>query len=117
MRISDWSSDVCSSDLVAVGLQQANDAAPNGPQPDNRDPQCIFTRHHISRSPNDGVLIAAPRREAKSAAAAIRREAELMEPAGFGRRRSAEHTSEIQSLMRNSYADVRLKKKNRYIHT
>src|SRR3546814_3578213 len=109
MRISDWSSDVCSSDLVAVGLQQANDAAPNGPQPDNRDPQCIFTRHHISRSPNDGVLIAAPRREAKSAAAAIRREAELMEPAGFGR--SEEHTSELQSLMRISYAVFCLKTK------
>src|SRR3546814_2800172 len=32
--------------------------------------------------------------------------------AGADARRSAEHTSERQSLMRNSYADFRLNKKN-----
>src|SRR3546814_6111891 len=32
--------------------------------------------------------------------------------AGFARRRSEEHTSELQSLMRNSYAVFCLKKKN-----
>src|SRR3546814_3697130 len=35
---------------------------------------------------------------------------------GFGRNRSEEHTSELQSLMRNSYAVFCLKKKKTIIH-
>src|SRR3546814_2435725 len=36
--------------------------------------------------------------------------------AGLGLHRSEEHTSELQSLMRNSYAVFRLKKKNQRSH-
>src|SRR3546814_2359896 len=39
------------------------------------------------------------------------------QPAGNGRQRSEEHTSELQSLMRISYAVFCLTKKNGYHHT
>src|SRR3546814_4282195 len=41
----------------------------------------------------------------------------LRSPAGFPGRRSEEHTSELQSLMRISYAVFCLKKKNNQQHT
>src|SRR3546814_2691981 len=102
MRISDWSSDVCSSDLPEGGPAQEADrpltalalgrlrlrlidgrlqrprAAPHQRQPDEADEQ----------------------REGKAARAP----------------RSEEHTSELQSLMRISYAVFCLKKK-KIIHT
>src|SRR3546814_9496191 len=85
MRISDWSSDVCSSDLIAVqlagfrvlhsnlrGLRQARQQLVGG----------VRGKHH-------GVLDARP----------------------VFANRSEEHTSELQSLMRISYAVFCLKKK------
>src|SRR3546814_6578063 len=39
MRISDWSSDVCSSDLDGAGGQQAPQDAPRNVQRDEEDPQ------------------------------------------------------------------------------
>src|SRR3546814_1168788 len=96
MRISDWSSDVCSSDLGRGGVR------PHGP----------VARH--------GPLRGLPLLE--DAPAGVRR---LVDPGrraarhhrrGRGRlcrrRRSEEHTSELQSLMRISYAVFCLKKKN-----
>src|SRR3546814_9746725 len=92
MRISDWSSDVCSSDLQdPVLLLHPADAAAGRAGPDAgallRRPQdqerCRCARH----SGNQAELYLLPCR-------------------------SEEHTSELQSLMRISYAVFCLKKKN-----
>src|SRR3546814_10811755 len=93
MRISDWSSDVCSSDLVAELLTR-----------------CGFgTRAaQIARRPRaigPGTRAAGRRRS--------RDEQSLRIVEGRAGARSEEHTSELQSLKRNSYADFCLKKNNR----
>src|SRR3546814_7177853 len=72
MRISDWSSDVCSSDLHKWGQQET--------------PRRLWVRCQIST------------RQAKRTP----------------KPRSEEHTSELQSLMRRSYAVFCLKKKQQY---
>src|SRR3546814_6945288 len=97
MRISDWSSDVCSSDLFAEHavwrsvLDQKReiitrfDAAP-----------LIFRHGYMGRFA-EGTGTAEINAEPTAA------------------QRSEEHTSELQSLMRNSYAVFCLKKKKNYI--
>src|SRR3546814_9723694 len=94
MRISDWSSDVCSSDLL---------------------PEEGVTLHARSRD-MVGFIVAGP----KSRELLARLTDEDVSNAGFPfmdfRRmdlgmRSEEHTSELQSLMRISYAVFCLKKK------
>src|SRR3546814_9525526 len=88
MRISDWSSDVCSSDLYLVGSHCDAAAMP----------------HEIR-------LIAIGRDQNDPDHAARRRCDVLRIRVGFGQRKSEEHTSELQSLMRISYAVFCLKKK------
>src|SRR3546814_5581575 len=95
MRISDWSSDVCSSDLHAL---PADRLAPVGA--DRREPVAaadagVGCDHH-GRWPDHGRQLAA-------------------DPAQ--RPRSEEHTSELQSLMRISYAVFCLKKKKKIYTT
>src|SRR3546814_8591070 len=112
MRISDWSSDVCSSDLAAE--RGAEDAL----------------RQAEARHAQTGEALASAR-EARAGAVARAENQEqrrvemgrisgerfecpallLPERLGFDSR-SEEHTSELQSLMRNSYAVFCLKKKN-----
>src|SRR3546814_8049943 len=101
MRISDWSSDVCSSDLFAGSIASA-------------------------AKPGPGHRPAIPQPVPNSAAPPIRRgvrsvrsgRANVAPIKGFAIRawtrqaRSEEHTSELQSLMRTSYAVFCLKKKN-----
>src|SRR3546814_3898223 len=91
MRISDWSSDVCSSDLRCL----AGDAA------------CRRRSHR-------GLVaeILPHRRRGRRSLSA------LCLDHGMGHRggRSEEHTSELQSLMRISYAVFCLKKKTQ-LHT
>src|SRR3546814_5965237 len=121
MRISDWSSDVCSSDLAA--------APPRGGEDDEGvvpgSPVCVVGQGQAVRS------LAAPAAELAAAAflalgAGRGRLAELADPGAavlvvvhqhVGRhdagQRSEEHTSELQSLMRISYAVFCLKKKKK----
>src|SRR3546814_7034574 len=114
MRISDWSSDVCSSDLYRGqdpqphaphhighrGFRKAEFAAremgvrPNG------------ARHSPTHRPTQNSAAAARVRRRSYAGSRRRRSA----PRAI-RRRSEEHTSELQSLMRNPYAVFCLKKK------
>src|SRR3546814_6523071 len=104
MRISDWSSDVCSSDLARDG--EAKDHAPvlarslrhPGRRSDSSRPAA--RSHRPSRALFD-------RRAARHSA---RGHGPL--PSGEAAR-SEEHTSELQSLMRSSYAVFCLKKKKR----
>src|SRR3546814_3352111 len=84
MRISDWSSDVCSSDLTRRSLRanrRGTSRTASGPTENSRPGTCTVSR----RVPVQGM---------------------------WTRWRSEEHTSELQSLMRISYAVFCLKKKN-----
>src|SRR3546814_4363329 len=64
----------------------------------------LFPYTTLFRSPPPGHAVAVHRRNA-------RRRRRLSRDRGQGRRRSEEHTSELQSLMRISYAVFCLKKK------
>src|SRR3546814_3318183 len=90
MRISDWSSDVCSSDLVAAVAR--NIVQPGAMAELRRDP----ARRRARRNADAIVLAKEDQRHGRTL---IRRP------------RSEEHTSELQSLMRISYAVFCLKKK------
>src|SRR3546814_3733568 len=147
MRISDWSSDVCSSDLKALYLDAAEwDAGladrPGGAFTPFAAPEGAGVRDAGGRP---GLDYAEQRAAAQSggsqgqiydavgadighelktggrvvltafSAGALDRLANLLhEHAGIaGEPRTEEHTSEIQSLMRISYAVFCLKKKNK----
>src|SRR3546814_9411811 len=104
MRISDWSSDVCSSDLVTGSGK-------------------TFTVAHVIQEVKRPTLILAPN---KTLAAQLYGEMksffphnaveyfvsyyDYYQPEAYVPRRSEEHTSELQSLMRISSAVFCLKK-------
>src|SRR3546814_8544979 len=99
MRISDWSSDVCSSDLLEAQLGAIWHA-------DLDDMLRIA----------DIVSINAPHTEQTQHLIDARRLALLGSHASISCwvcPRSEEHTSELQSLMRLSYADICCKQKKR----
>src|SRR3546814_7493914 len=109
MRISDWSSDVCSSDLL--------DLRARAQILDRRDAfrdLIVAEDQRIARAERVGLgeallHIALERHVGGDAGAAQIGEHALRT---LGRRvRSEEHTSELQSLMRISYAVFCLKKK------
>src|SRR3546814_1698665 len=98
MRISDWSSDVCSSDL---GKPAGGRRLRSGKRPRiGRSQAAIAARHRSAERP---------------------RGHHRLEHLGFSDlvvptrlpSRSEEHTSELQSLMRISYAVFCLKNKNK----
>src|SRR3546814_8595936 len=96
MRISDWSSDVCSSDLILERMHGGIRLA---------------GQHRHFQLLQEQPLAANRRQRAIQhpiAARAHRHQLHLQ--AGMGGR-SEEHTSELQSLMRISYAVFCLKKK------
>src|SRR3546814_9436591 len=133
MRISDWSSDVCSSDLIASGWQAAMNfhVATNSPAlqtlplrrrvghrrerttlplplPDAaRLPvRCWLQRDHPAHGAATASAGPVEYRLAGTDGQNLDRHKRIP-----GDRRSEEHTSELQSLMRNSYAVFCLKKK------
>src|SRR3546814_8175952 len=116
MRISDWSSDVCSSDLVrAIGGR----GAVNLVHVRRRiDVESLIG--HVS-SPSCARQLPTPYpswdRDRRSSGFRCRCTAPPSPGAGAAPcRRSEEHTSELQSLMRISYAVFCLKKKNNKQH-
>src|SRR3546814_9750469 len=111
MRISDWSSDVCSSDLlIDTLLDRHADILEEhlvhlmlAAERDDR-PYRDAGRFHVDQQEGDALLrlcllVGADEEET---------------PIGV---RSEEHTSELQSLMRISYAVFCLKKKKTTNHT
>src|SRR3546814_2247933 len=106
MRISDWSSDVCSSDLLALTATQE-----------------IVGRHAKIAGKRPGFLMTDPAtrfgvessrptlRHGQCALDVLRR----LHPRQHDR--SDEHKSELQSLLRNSYDDFCLKKQRRITST
>src|SRR3546814_10898362 len=107
MRISDWSSDVCSSDLLGSNDQQFASVlevhrypvADHGLDLSDAPVRLLGMAHaHAGRQMQgivQGCLLRHQAREVGRAA------------------RSEEHTSELQSLMRISYAVFCLKKKKK----
>src|SRR3546814_9518129 len=109
MRISDWSSDVCSSDLahsgvIQKGVEHADGVRSAAHAGDQHVGQAALLLHDLRAclDADDGL--------------------EIAHQLGIGVRpggraddveRSEEHTSELQSLMRISYAVFCLKKKNK----
>src|SRR3546814_8484475 len=106
MRISDWSSDVCSSDLRPLTLNVIG--VGNGLLPRQRIlRRRRFHRAHIAGHAALGALGRNLERGAgEDRAARIKRRAGEEVTV-----RSEEQTSEIQSLMRISYAVLFMKKK------
>src|SRR3546814_3023852 len=95
MRISDWSSDVCSSDLAAVL-------------------PAVGEEEVLQRQ---GAPLPAPQQMQDGAGGDEQRRRiadrrAVGDVAAEGADRSEEHTSELQSLMRISYAVFCLEKKN-----
>src|SRR3546814_3543456 len=116
MRISDWSSDVCSSDLQRAvrGLKHDLRERPGGVEPMAVKADIIFAAlHPVDRQPVDelGVRRAAQPPEKRDPAADRLRPASEAAHRAFAR--TEEHTSELQSLMRNPYAVFCLQKNTR----
>src|SRR3546814_10030888 len=130
MRISDWSSDVCSSDLRRLGGASAERTGLGSPILTEEDCEKANRQlfHHFALAsdlqegpsvaeylglsqevPEDGKPSTNQAKEVK------RSHEEAAKRGGFGKEdgRSEEHTSELQSLMRISYAVFCLKKKKR----
>src|SRR3546814_5363171 len=131
MRISDWSSDVCSSDLqlVQCDRRQGAEALPEtlqealGRIAHGRGPGILDAglEHQVQRRLERAVV--ADQKCCRHQLGALAQDGimglrQVQQPTQLGQRhgnalgRSEEHTSELQSLMRNSYAVFCLKKKN-----
>src|SRR3546814_8628214 len=100
MRISDWSSAVCSSDLAVSALER----------------RLRFPTSEADPGPSGGRGVVAMSDLGKTCGrgAQHRTTMDFLLLAWF---RSEEHTSELQSLMRISYAVFCLKKKKQYLTT
>src|SRR3546814_9924733 len=111
MRISDWSSDVCSSDLAAaLAARFAPTFPPNyrnlyNPEEAARD---IWRLRDLDADNPRSVRLAR-----KSLDGDDRLRLKVYSAVGPLALRSEEHTSELQSLMRISYAVFCLKKKKK----
>src|SRR3546814_7984561 len=122
LRISDWMSDVCSSDLVDAVLRQ-----PGGQR--RADHRIGKARRYAEKKGPQRRLLHIGLHRVQPASRALRHVGhKSVRPPGMIIRatiwanaveasrppilRSEEHTSELQSLMRTSYAVFCLKKKN-----
>src|SRR3546814_8780344 len=117
MRISDWSSDVCSSDLGRDDLLGAHprrarrrrvigDTAAREIRVRRRvvigiEAPPLLARHRVER---DHVAVRGAEINRIADLDRGRLEIEFLAALVLARPRSEEHTSELQSLMRNSYA-------------
>src|SRR3546814_10239447 len=109
MRISDWSSGVCSSDLAKRAAEERV----------RREAEEAEARERATETASDGAAIAsqvageaavAPVSPAAEPAPSKERPRPVAKAPEEDDERSEEHTSELQSLMRISYAVFCLKK-------
>src|SRR3546814_3334121 len=101
MRISDWSSDVCSSDLKLAAEQAEAYASPARLV---KATAAAVAEVEIAEDGDEGETPVT----SGAKASPVTRPSELLDAI-----RSEEHTSELQSLMRISYAVFCLKKKKK----
>src|SRR3546814_10116788 len=116
MRISDWSSDVCSSDLPSTRRSERS-ARRSARRRRSMSDRSGGTRTGAQVGSGTGLVSPLEERldlgllvAAVAAERADRGEVAALRPAGD--RDSEEHTSELQSLMRISYAVFCLQKKH-----
>src|SRR3546814_9869134 len=106
-RISDWSSDVCSSDLLPSGgvviqaIEQAIHPGRNGSTAHSREFPGLRNVRYRQYARYDFRINPRRRRLVPETKAGV-----------GGKERSEEHTSELQSLMSRSYAVFCLQKNN-----
>src|SRR3546814_2348487 len=108
MRISDWSSDVCSSDLSRYKKPNYYTRFSNKIR--KRSVLLTFKKKYL-KSNRFRKSLGLVRRFSK----AFNRRFNFLYKRYLKVSRSVEHTSELQSLLRNSYAVFCLKKKNKTI--
>src|SRR3546814_3992502 len=128
MRISDWSSDVCSSDLLDAGRQAALQFRQSCFHGGDGGLRVLARAHHDNAADHFTLPVQLGETATKRRATPHRRHVaqQHRHAAGVGRdgyvfevraalqvafARSEEHTSELQSLMRISYAVFCLKQK------
>src|SRR3546814_2577210 len=108
MRISDWSSDVCSSDLrIARAAPAAAQRGGGGGKLERLGGGQIGDRGAEEKAGQHLVL----RKRRNACEGDFGPQAGARDADGGGQTRSEEHTSELQSLVRISYAVFCLKKK------
>src|SRR3546814_7291807 len=113
MRISDWSSDVCSSDLMGPGQMIAVDLAEGVIYDDHEIKDQIAGERPYSELIKDFMTVGDLADQPSALAAWDKAELTRRQvAANMTLERSEEHTSELQSLMRISYAVFCLKKRN-----
>src|SRR3546814_9380423 len=125
--MSDWSSDVCSSDLLGC-IRSRSGAIPHKSKLQSGQLSSIGQRHQQAHLPVDAVTARTWRNAARTAlfvrpifprssgflscwGSLLAPHASRGRTTKLDRYRSDEHTSELQSLMRISYAVFCLKKK------
>src|SRR3546814_3693121 len=130
MRISDWSSDVCSSDL-SITLEPGGQFELSGAPLETIHQTCIEVNTHLKQIREIGKEIGIAMMGMGFQPKWHRDEIPVMPKGRYGImrsympkkgklgldmmfRRSEEHTSELQSLMRISYAVFCLNKKRKY---
>src|SRR3546814_4174071 len=106
MRISDWSSDVCSSDLFSRRIVRFQD----GTRLRGHDER---PAESLGDAIGGDVVVGRP--DATGGEDIVEVPPHFVQRVDDGRLRSEEHTSELQSLMRISYAVFCLKKKKKRI--
>src|SRR3546814_3808819 len=118
MRISDWSSDVCSSDLITSSKAIAEVTGLSPSSIDNYLSRAAVALGEPDRLSAAKRFVELERLAAQnSVSRSVSRFSRVFRAIFLGKRRSEEHTSELQSLMRSSYAVFCLKNKQARIKT
>src|SRR3546814_9207273 len=113
MRISDWSSDVCSSDLTTTSTPPTPSSTAHSSHT-CRPSTCCSTSARKAWSESGRVTWkGCPQHHENSDYPGARRQQAHQGQEHRRLLRSEEHTSELQSLMRISYAVFCMKKKNK----
>src|SRR3546814_4951115 len=120
MRISDWSSDVCSSDLNgSLNFGAGNDGSVTQVSGANSTATVtgtvygdVYSEASGSSFASQNVAVSTDSRDAAGTGSVVNSSNNSFNVSSTGGR-SEEHTSELQSLMRISYAVFFLKKKKK----
>src|SRR3546814_1111992 len=110
MRISDWSSDVCSSDLRRLKAARVRAAREREERVAAALDKLAELEAERARRSKTNKAEVAKQKEPRASTSDPQARVMKMADGGFRTARSEEHTSELQSLMRISYAVFSLHK-------